>query len=83
MALRSMSAGSGRGTYDRRSVNCQKCAAPIPIRAGRVGKEFAVQCPKCGLRGFYSPQEIHIQQMPERRVKKPAKRAPERRSQER
>ena len=82
MSLRSPSGGPRKATYERRCVTCQKCQVVIPLRTSRVGNEFAVQCPSCGMRGYFSPKDIKIRQLPERRMKKQGRHFPERRAKE-
>ena len=56
--------------YQRGTIACQKCAAPINVyRLKKLPEEFSLRCPKCGDRGFYSRGGIAIDELPERRRK--------------
>ena len=59
--------------YQRGSVTCQKCGAPIYVyKLKALPEEISVRCNKCGGRGFYKARAIVVEDMPERR-KKPRK----------
>jgi predicted Zn finger-like uncharacterized protein len=59
--------------YQRGTVVCQKCAAPIYVyKLKALPDEFSVRCSKCGTRGFYPARAIVVEDVPERR-KKPRK----------
>jgi len=59
--------------YQRGTVACQKCAAPIYIyKLKALPDEFSLRCSKCGARGFYAARAVVVEDMPERR-KKPRK----------
>jgi DNA-directed RNA polymerase subunit RPC12/RpoP len=59
--------------YQRGTVHCAKCAAPIYVyKLKALPEEFSVRCAQCGAREVYSNRAVTIFDLPERR-KKPRK----------
>jgi hypothetical protein len=57
-------------TYQRGSIACRKCKAPIYFyKLKALPEEFSVQCSKCRDRGIYLKGAITFQELPERRRK--------------
>jgi len=59
-----------KATYQRGTVLCHKCSAPIHIHnLKELAEEFSLRCTKCGARGLYHKRGLNIELMPERRKK--------------
>ena len=59
-----------KATYQRGTVICRKCAAPIHIyKLNALADEFSVRCAKCGDRGIYPKRGMNLESLPERRRK--------------
>jgi len=61
---------SKRAVYQRGTVTCRKCGAPIRVyKLNALAEDFSVRCSSCGDRGIYKRRAVSIDEQPERRRK--------------